>query len=73
MQYVAQDVKTTLDVALACESVGALRWVSRKGKLRTMRLLDGWLSVEEALELPLPYTVVDGRAVESGGVHGVDG
>ena len=56
LRYVAQDVRTTLDVALACESVGALRWVSRKGKLRTMKLLEGWLTVEKALELPLPYT-----------------
>ena len=56
LQYVGQDVRTTLDVALACESVGALRWVSRKGKLRTMKLVDGWLTVREALELPEPYT-----------------
>jgi hypothetical protein len=56
LQYVGQDVRTTLDVALACESVGALRWVSRKGKLRTMRLLDGWLTVSEAGKLPLPDT-----------------
>ena len=56
LRYVGQDVRTTMDVALACEFAGALHWISRRGKLRTMRLLDGWLSVGEALALPLPYT-----------------
>jgi hypothetical protein len=56
LNYVAQDVRTTLELALACESRGALQWVSQRGKLRTMRLPDGWLAVREALLLPLPYT-----------------
>ena len=56
LRYVAQDVKTTLDVATACESLGALRWIAKSGKPRTMRLSVGWLTVSEALELPLPYT-----------------
>ena len=56
LRYVAQDVRTTLDLATACESLGALRWVARSGKLRTMKLPEGWLTVSEALELPLPDT-----------------
>jgi hypothetical protein len=56
LSYVAQDVKTTMEVAQACESLGALRWVARSGKLRTMRLPEGWLTVDKALGLPLPYT-----------------
>jgi hypothetical protein len=56
LRYVGQDVRTTLDLALACESAGALHWISQRGKLRTMKLVDGWLTVEEALALPLPYT-----------------
>ena len=57
LRYVAHDVRTTLDVAVACESLGALRWIARSGKLRTMRLLpEGWLTVEAALRLPLPNT-----------------
>ena len=31
LAYVAQDVRTTLDVATACEAGGALRWVARSG------------------------------------------
>ncbi len=54
--YVAQDVKTTLDVATACEALGSLRWIAKSGKLRTMRLPEGWLTVAEALELHLPNT-----------------
>jgi hypothetical protein len=56
LRYVAQDVRTTLEVATACESGGALRWVARSGKVRTMRLPGGWLTVSDALELPLPGT-----------------
>ena len=56
LRYVAQDVQTTLEVATACESLGALRWIARSGKLRTMRLLEGWLTVEKALGLPVPNT-----------------
>ena len=56
LRYVAQDVRTTMDLAVACESFKALRWVARSGKLRTMRLLDGWLTVDEALALPVPNT-----------------
>ena len=56
LRYVGQDVRTTLEVATACEACGKLRWIARSGKPRTMRLLDGWLTVEKALELPLPNT-----------------
>ena len=56
LRYVGQDVRTTLDVALKCETLGALRWIAKSGKLRTMKLPEGWLTVEEALALPLPYT-----------------
>jgi len=56
LRYVAQDVRTTLEAAQACESLGALRWVARSGKVRSMALREGWLTVSEALELPLPDT-----------------
>jgi hypothetical protein len=56
LRYVAQDVKTTLDLALKCESCGKLRWVARSGRLRCMALPEGWLTVADALELPLPDT-----------------
>ena len=56
LQYVARDARATLELATACEALGALRWVARSGKLRTMALPEGWLTVEAALELPLPDT-----------------
>ena len=56
LEYVAQDVRTTLELAQVCESLGELRWVARSGRLRSMALGEGWLTVWEALELPLPDT-----------------
>lgn len=54
--YVAQDVRTTLDIATACEARGVMRWIARSGKLRSMALPDGWLPVDLAEELPEPDT-----------------
>jgi hypothetical protein len=56
LKYVAQDVRTTMELATACESRGELRWVARSGKVRSMALPGGWLTVSESLELPLPDT-----------------
>jgi hypothetical protein len=56
LRYVGQDVRTTLDLATACESGRELRWVARSGKVRSMALPGGWLTVSDALELPLPDT-----------------
>jgi hypothetical protein len=54
--YVAQDVRATLEVAQACEGCGELRWVARSGMVRCMALGEGWLTVVDALRLPLPDT-----------------
>ncbi len=56
LQYVAQDVRTTIEVATACEAYGKFRWFAKSGKLRSMALPDGWLTVDEAEQLPQPYT-----------------
>lgn len=56
LRYVGQDARTTLEVAKACETLGELRWVTRSRRLRSMALPEGWLSVEDALRLPLPDT-----------------
>ncbi len=56
LRYVAQDVRTTLGLATACEACGTFRWIARSGKLRRMALREGWLTVREALGLPLPDT-----------------
>jgi hypothetical protein len=46
--YVAKDAKITMELATGCEVLGALRWIARNGKLRSMALPEGWLTVEEA-------------------------
>ncbi len=56
LNYVAQDVRTTLELASECEALGVLRWVARSGKVRCMNLGEGWLTVDRALELPVPDT-----------------
>jgi len=56
LEYVAQDARTTMEVALKCESSGRFQWIAKSGNLRTMHLPDGWLTVEEAEQLPVPNT-----------------
>ena len=58
LDYVAQDVRMTLQVAEQSEQNHALRWVTRKGQgqTRTFNIPNGWLTVREALELPEPDT-----------------
>lgn len=54
LSYVAQDVRCTLELALACEQAREFRWITRKGKTSKMPLKTGWLTVEEALRLSEP-------------------
>ena len=55
LEYVQQDVRTTLEVALAVEKRRGLRWTSKAGKLQTLPIAQ-WLTVAEARQLPLPDT-----------------
>jgi hypothetical protein len=56
LDYVAQDVRTTLELAQASEERGRLRWITRRGSGKTMALPSGWLTVRKALALPEPDT-----------------
>ena len=56
LDYVAQDVRTALQIAEACEQRRKLEWITQKGKKSTMPLGDGWLTVREAMRLPEPDT-----------------
>ena len=56
LDYVAQDVRTTLDVATACEKQGHFRWITRRGVPKQMPLRRGWLAVQTAQSLPEPDT-----------------
>ena len=56
LDYVAQDVRATLELARSCESQRALRWLTQKGSIRDLKLPRGWLTVDEARRLPEPDT-----------------
>jgi len=56
LDYVAQDCRLTLDVALTSEKYKKITWVTRKGSTAYFSLPSGWLSVNEAMNLPLPDT-----------------
>lgn len=55
LAYCAQDTRTTLQVALAVEEQGCVRWVSKRGRPCEVTV-PRWLTVEEASALPLPDT-----------------
>jgi RNase_H superfamily len=55
-QYVAQDVRVTMSIAEASLSKKSFAWKTRKGSTSRMPLSNGWLTVEQALQLPLPDT-----------------
>lgn len=56
LDYVAQDARTTVDLATLCEQGGCFRWVTRRGTTGRMALPRGWLDVSAAAKLPEPDT-----------------
>lgn len=56
LDYVAQDVQTTLELASLCEQRKMLRWITQKGTRSECPLGSGWLAVEQAMRLPKPDT-----------------
>jgi len=56
LDYVAQDVRTTLAIAIESQRRGAFAWQTGRGKTRTLPLKRGWLRVDEANRLPQPDT-----------------
>jgi len=56
LRYVAQDVRATFELAVACEKRKELAWITRRGTRRYLPLREGWLTVEEARLLPVPDT-----------------
>ncbi len=54
LEYLSQDVRTTLDLAAACEQKHYLTWFSNTGKLQRLALPKGWRKVKDALTLPEP-------------------
>lgn len=56
LDYLIQDVRTTLLLGQAVEQRRQLRWTSRSGKPQSLPMHDGWLTVRQAIELPEPDT-----------------
>jgi hypothetical protein len=53
LEYVTQDVVTTLHLAEEVAQRGQIRWKTRKGKPNRV-VIPRWLTVTDALKLPLP-------------------
>ncbi len=56
LDYAAQDVRVTLQLASRCHQQRSLSWVTKKGTKSHCPLPSGWLAVHEALRLPSPDT-----------------
>lgn len=56
LDYVAQDVRTTLELAQSIERRQELRWTSESGKPQALPISGGLLRVRDAIKLPVPDT-----------------
>jgi hypothetical protein len=56
LDYVAQDVRTAMQIAQAADKRRRFEWITRKGTKSQMPLPQGWLIVQDALGLPQPDT-----------------
>ncbi len=56
LEYVAQDSRTTVELAKAVEKKHYLTWTSNTGNSKRVDFPKGWLIVEQASNLPLPDT-----------------
>lgn len=55
LEYVAQDVRTTLAVAQWVDAWGSIQWTSKAGKSKSVEV-GQWLTAQEAMALPEPDT-----------------
>ena len=56
LEYCAQDSRLTLQIAEECERMHKLQWITQGGSIGAMPLQSGWLTVQQALDLPFPDT-----------------
>lgn len=56
IDYVIQDVRIALQIAIKCERQGRFQWITQKGVSKSMDLPRGWLTVRDAVRLPEPDT-----------------
>jgi len=56
LDYCVQDARLTLQIARKCEQMRQLQWMTQRNTIGIMPLQSGWLTVQQALSLPLPDT-----------------
>lgn len=56
LEYVAEDCRITLEVAVISEEKGTSRWITKGGSRAGLDIPAGWLPVRDAMKLPLPDT-----------------
>lgn len=56
LEYVRQDVSTTMLLFQVVEKQHLLQWYSERGNIQTLPFANGWLTVFESLKLPMPDT-----------------
>lgn len=56
LEYVEQDVQTVIDLWFAVDGLRQLKWTSNRGYPQRLPLPNGWVTVEQALKLPMPDT-----------------
>ena len=54
LEYLQQDVQTLIELWAAVDGLRKLTWISNRGYPQRLPLPKGWVTVEEALNLPLP-------------------
>ncbi len=54
LDYVAQDCRLILDVALTSEKNRRITWITQRGSVSSFDIPSGWLTVNDAMNLPLP-------------------
>ncbi len=56
LDYVSQDVRIAIQLALAVEQRRRFQWITAKMLPKSIPMAGGWLSVKEAMKLPEPDT-----------------
>ena len=56
LEYLQQDVQTLIELWAVVDGLRKLTWISNRGYQQRLPLPKGWVTVEEALNLPLPDT-----------------
>ena len=56
LNYVSQDCRIALEVAEKSEQQRSFSWITQRGTVSDLALPKGWLTVQDAMKLPLPDT-----------------